>query len=273
MTDRLNGALSAQGDQTLQRTLALGGVIVALVLVDIFTPKVNVPMMYSLPLVLAAGWMDRRSLLWLAGMLAALTFAAFFVKNRIELVSGLETPLQHRLLNRSLATVSMACVTIILFMFERFRERIERMGGEQTARDPNAGVYNEVLAALEQVVAAMVCVVLVAGIALADVVLPGQVNVPILYAIPVYMCVLVRSRRLLWALTPLLLLLTIGGFFFGRAPTVSESMVVWLLTNRTLAAVLLLGLAVAAHVWIGTSKAATARPRSRPPLISPAGQV
>jgi len=97
-------------------------------------------------------------------------------------------------------------------------------------------------------------VLLVAGVATTDL-LTMNVNLSILYILPVLLAVRTRSRAWVWQLAVVLVALTYIGYFFGpRAVPESEGWrgMVWnyRMANRTLAAVTILLVAAMAHFWI-----------------------
>ena len=101
-----------------------------------------------------------------------------------------------------------------------------------------------------------------------------QYNLPILYGVPLVICAMTGRRVLLWSILPVLLAFTAAGYVIGPASSellghsdgrgpalVIGSSVVQgvptIFTNRTLAACVMVALALALHWWL--------RPRSTKP--------
>ncbi len=85
--------------------------------------------------------------------------------------------------------------------------------------------------------------------ALADLLTPAEVVVPILYGVPLLLCIWVRDLRFLWGLAGLLILLNfVSGTFGSPAVTISPSHAI--LINRALAAVTVIIIAGLVHVGL-----------------------
>jgi len=82
---------------------------------------------------------------------------------------------------------------------------------------------------------------------------PSEFNFPILYAVPLMLCVLSGSARAIWFMTPLLIALAWIGLWASNR-TVSEVLVLSAV-NRVLATAMLLALAL-----IGTFSARRGKP-------------
>ena len=96
---------------------------------------------------------------------------------------------------------------------------------------------------------------LTTAIALADFLSPANYNLAILYMVPLFLCAWTRSRRLLWGMWAVALLLAVAGFVFGP-PTAAHTHIELMVENRVLAVVALTLLAVLLHFQIGERSSA-----------------
>jgi hypothetical protein len=166
----------------------------------------------------------------------------------------------------------------------RFRASMERKRSDLDTVDAEGKVYEEILRAFEQMTATVISIVFVAVIAIADLLTPAQFNLPILYGVPLVICALTQKRTLLWLIVPAILFFTYAGYVIGPSASDGE---IWgsrqrvtqiggmtirdpgvvigsselhglpsLLTNRTLAACVILAAALLMHWWIGASRRA-----------------
>lgn len=91
---------------------------------------------------------------------------------------------------------------------------------------------------------------LVAIFAAIDFIVPGEVDVAILYGLCVGLCAWSRSPRFLWAIAAACVILTFAGLTFGPAPITGDSALRLFWIDRTIVAVKLLVLAACVHLWI-----------------------
>ena len=94
------------------------------------------------------------------------------------------------------------------------------------------------------------CAPLVAVIATVDYLSPANLNLAILYPIPLFICGWTRSRSLLWGMLFLLLGLTFIGYWFGQ-PATSANVGISMQKNRVLAALGLVTVTTILHYWMG----------------------
>ena len=103
----------------------------------------------------------------------------------------------------------------------------------------------------DETLAVLVGVGLMAIIALADFLSPANYNLAILYLVPLFLCAWTRSRRLLWGMLAVALVLTVVGFICGPPTTSTDTTMTRMIVNRTLAGFVLALLAVLLHFQIG----------------------
>lgn len=107
---------------------------------------------------------------------------------------------------------------------------------------------------LNPAVAIVLVISLTALFAAFDFVVPGEVNVAILYGLCVGLCAWSRSPRFLWAIAAATVILTLAGLFFGPAPVTGHYVLRYFWIDRAFVAVKLLVLAVFAHLWMQRSE-------------------
>jgi hypothetical protein len=162
--------------------------------------------------------------------------------------------LDYRLVNRTLVAVSLAITAFLLHFLRSIEHKLASRQARQGAHDADDAIYLQIVHALERFVTCVISAVLILCIAVTDVLAPAQVNLPVLYAVPLVLCFWTRSRKLLWGMLPILLVFTVAGYCVGPPTSVDQRWLASLLTNRFLAAGGLLGLTVIFHFWISSSR-------------------
>ncbi len=229
-------------------TLACMGLTAAIAAVDLRLPHVNVSIAFVLPMVLCIGLRRRFIWAWTIG-LVLLTYADYVIKYLPQGNEPLSTLANYRFLNRSFVAMLLLVTTAIFHRRTRINQsqsfwETDRLDRDQTHFDYAGSRWVVELSML------LVTLTTAGFITLADWLTPGQINLPILYGVPLILCSLVHSSRLLWSMLVVMLVLTILDFFWGPAPTVQHQFVHTLLTNRTIASACLLGLAVTVQFFI-----------------------
>src|ERR1041384_4791377 len=92
----------------------------------------------------------------------------------------------------------------------------------------------------------------VAVIALVDLITPVEVNLAILYGVPLLGCALARRRRILWGLVTICCVLSYAAFFWKWGGIGRGGLFASLLLNRSLDGLVLLGTGGLLHYLIGT---------------------
>lgn len=219
---------------------------------DLLTANVNLSILYILPLLLS-GRMRLRVWVWqLAAVLVALTYIGYFFGPRAahQTQGWQEMVWDYRFTNRTLSAVAILVVAMMVQFWIGMREK-NAMSHIATARhDPEQETVDQILQSFEVLGTALICGLMMFCIGLADVLSPGEFNLPILYVVPLMLCGAVRSRTLLWSILPFLLGLTLLGFVIGHSPTQPANMFQSLITNRYLAAAVQVAMALLIHTWI-----------------------
>ena len=245
-TDRDRPKLSGH---EVRRRIAVFALVAIPAALDLLTAsRMNLAILYSIALVVAARGGERRLVLALAPPLALLAYAGYVFEFRHVVFSDPGQLISYRLLNRTMCAAAILVVAGLLYYQMGFRERLARSRVDHP-RDQNE--YEEILRALEGLMAGLIASVMVLFVLLTDLLVPAQFNLPILYSVPLLVAAWIRSRRMLWWLVGLLLLLSVAGFIWGRPPTTTLAGVDVLLTNRTLATIALLAIGVVLHFWLG----------------------
>lgn len=226
-------------------------VVAGVAATDYLTSNVNLSILYSLPILLAARTRSRTWMWLLALFVLLLTYLGYFLGPHFQAGSTgwREMIGNYRMVNRTLSAATLLAVAVLA----HYWIGLSRHVGPDThlsGHDPERDTVNEVLHSFEIFGAALICGLIMACIALTDLYSPGEFNFPILYAVPLMICGAARSRSLLWSILPFLLLLTMLGFVLGPKAAHSESVFQSLVTNRFLAAGVQLALAILINVWI-----------------------
>jgi hypothetical protein len=213
-------------------------------ILDLCTPRTNFSILYIAPLIFFAqsGWM--RSGWRVTGLLVALTYGIYFLKNAIQ-PSGSDLPFHFRIVNRTLVAVMLVVMGQVLRLWIRRREEQYDAELPESIRRQDEEI-NATLAIL-------CCAALIVLIALSDFFTPANFNWPILYSIPLFICGWTRSRPLLWTMLILLLVLAAAAFIWG-APPMSPRPGSYLVLNRMLAGVGMAVVTLILHYWLGREK-------------------
>jgi hypothetical protein len=184
-----------------------GLTIVAIVAIDLFTSNLNVAVFFTIALVLA-GTIHLRSAPWrLAALLVILTYAGYFLgpwpadaQRQWSMMFD-----NFRFFNRSLAAAVIVALTALWAPVGNGADAAEASSAPRFTL-PRSGAFT-----------GLVCGVLMGGIAIADLFLPAYLNLSILYAVPVLVAPWALSRRHVWLVLPLLVVLIWGGLLLDPA--------------------------------------------------------
>lgn len=229
--------------------VVLVGLIAAL---DLRIPKVNLSMLYVFPLIIFAQTQRRGGILRLGVALVLLTYACFGLKYRLDIQSDYHWLWHHfGLLNRSFVAGSLLITTLLLHVYRRFRAYLEdRHSGQFSPSDTDEFLYEQIFRAFEGFLGVGICIVMALACFAVDVITPPDVNIAILYAIPLVIAALARNRLLIWILVPVLEAASYFGFAMGPAAVQGVNLP-WIITNRWLAAGSLVIIAFFLH-WMIT---------------------
>jgi hypothetical protein len=220
------------------------GAAVALAVSDALLPRVNLAILYSAPLI-AYVFLARRSVPWpLALVVIALAYGGYLPELLFWGTAHDRTLVAFSLANRTLvAAVILAITGLSASDLWPLPASTTRTGY------PNAGGNGTIF------MGGLACAGLVMLLAFMDLRLPDQLNLSILYVLPLCICVWIQSRAVLWIITGLAL----GAV--GVAFAVAHAHAPWppfMLANRMLAAAAVLATALALHlrIWRGPTSCA-----------------
>lgn len=178
----------------------------------------------------------------IAALLIGLTYGVYFLKNAINPVAADPRYFDYRLVNRSLVAIMILVMTKMIELWCRWKAE------QSDAEVPEALRYQD--QEISATFAVMACIPLSAAIAVVDYFAPASFNLPILYSIPLFVCGWTGSRRLLWSMLAVLLVMSLGGFLWGGAPLVDAEIRASLTRNRVLAAAGMIVVASILHFWM-----------------------
>ncbi len=222
---------------------------------DTLTPKINLSVLYSLLVVVAARRISRRNVWQLAAFMVALTFGVYGVKSSMEHKAIAGSVIGFTLVNRTLATLSLLAITAISYLWIGVRQQLEGHRTLLRSRDEDRADFVEVSRSLERFAAGTMCGILTLCIVVIDLLSPGQFNFPILYAVPLVICYALESRRMLWMVLPWLLLFTVVGYLMTPAVGVPESSINYVIKNRAISAFALVALSTLLNWWMQDTEA------------------
>lgn len=207
-------------------------------LVDVFTTKINLPILYILPLLIYAQTMHRQGLVGFALFFAFLTLGKYVGEGLYHKQTISEIFVSYRLINRSMVVMALLVSAFLLHRWIRFREQWAQQrtalkaDGEQPGR-----LFFQTMQIMERTIAILLSAVLCAAIFSLDLISPGQFNLPILYIIPLLIIGLSCSWRMTSICLVLMILLAILGYFVGPTITINskDTPLIYIQTNRFMA--------------------------------------
>jgi len=226
----------------------LVGAIAAL---DLALWGVNLSMLYVFPLILFAQTQRREGIFRLGIALVLLTYACYGLKYRVEIQQDYHWLLHHfGLLNRSFVAGSLLITATLLHLYRQFRAYLDdRHSGQFSPSDTDEFLYEQIFRAFEGFLGVGIAIIMVVACFAADLITPPDVNISILYAVPLVIAALARNRILLWTLVPVLQAASYFGFAWGP-PAVNGANIPWIITNRWMAAASLLIVAFIMHLML-----------------------
>ncbi len=236
-----------------QLTIAVFAMAFGVAASDAILPNMNLSILYSMLLVLYVRKGDRQHLLKMTLAFMALTMGVYMVK---VLRNSDYSFWSYRLLNRVMLVVSIGAIATVSHFLLGVRAALNMSRPMLRQRDEEFAEYQEIGRSVEQFATGLICGILTLSIAAIDLVTPGQINLPILYAVPLFICGAMQSRKLLWGLLPFLVLFTALGYWIGPATGYAGDVAMSFAKNRSLAALALVGIAWALHLWIRQSQKA-----------------
>jgi hypothetical protein len=196
--------------------------VVAISGADCFT-QLNLSILYAIPLVAIGRTSGAARLALLTGAFVNLTFLGYVIKTTWALENA--PPLvSYRMLNRSLvAAILVLTATELHAIVRRRRDR------------PEGDDFDRLLDSLRPVLVILLSAFAAVAILAADLITPGELNVPILYGAPIVLIAAAGSDRLIWWFASVLAVLSLLGYLVGPAPDVAPGFLRWAIVNRTLA--------------------------------------
>ncbi|HEX4144896.1 MAG TPA: hypothetical protein VHY91_15435 [Pirellulales bacterium] len=221
------------------------GIAIAMVpciaLAAVFVPNFGFSILYAIPLTLLGCCGQLRAMRWLTLAAIALAFVTYFLKFWLDPPTSGPQFLSFRIVNRAIMAGMLWLLSKVLGMwYEAERYRQDPLWSDEFDR-----AHGQISAMLGMLIAmpTVVC------IALVDALTPGQFNFAVLYVVPLVTCAWVRSVRLLWTLCALLVVLTIGGLFWGPPPAAEEPFQRFF-QNRVFQGSVMILVAGLMHYWI-----------------------
>ncbi len=224
--------------------MVVATVLVVWIAVSDLCLRSNFAILYVAPLLILAHADDVRRVWRAACVMMLLTFGVYFLKNVVNPPPIEWSHFDSRLVNRAFVALVLLAITGMLQAWMAWRR-------EQV--DPE--VSDEVRHEDQQIsatLALLTCAPLVVLIWSVDYFAPATYNLAILYAIPLFICGWMRSRRLLWGMLALTSALSIMAYLWG-APSPQPIPDFGLERNRLLAIGGTAAVTIGLHYWIGES--------------------
>jgi hypothetical protein len=222
---------------------------------DFGSRGVLISVLYAVPLVVMARAGYSNTLRWVTAALVVLIYAVYFGKWAIHSHAQGATPFDYKLLNRTFVVLAICMLEVLL----KLRVSTEHLRGDVELSEALRHEEDET----DETLAILLGVGLTTAIALADFLSPANYNLAILYMVPLFLCAWTRSRRLLWGMLAVSLMLSAAGFVCGPPTTSAHTHIALMIANRVLAALAITLLAVLLHFQIGERSSAARLSDSR----------
>jgi hypothetical protein len=188
-------------------------IILALAGTDFLTHSVNLSILYTIPAFVLARRLPAHLAALVVLLLIGLTYAGLFLGPRPP---GLETVPQlvdnYRIVNRSFAVVAIACTGFIAAWEQNWTAGMRSRIVAQSVLEERT-IYLDLMKQVRTMAALLLGVLMTGAVVAIDWSTPPEFNWPILYALPLVLCLISGSPRLVLLMMPVLLVLTWGGFF------------------------------------------------------------
>jgi len=225
--------------------------MVIFTIADMASRGVLVSVLYAVPLMLLARAGYANKLRWITAALVLVIYGVYFGKWAIYSAAHGTSPFDYRLVNRTFVVLAICMLEVLLKLrvsTECLREDVELSEALRQEEDET-----------DETLAILLGAGLTTAIALADFLSPANYNLAILYMVPLFLCAWTRSRRLLWGMLALALVLTVVGFLCGPPTSAANARMAFMVVNRTLAALVMTLLAILLHFQI-TDRGTVSRP-------------
>ena len=222
-----------------------------LAMLDICTTWINTATIYTIPAFFAAVLLRPRYAFAAFLILALLGYAGLFIGPRPDAMSATDLLFDFRMVNRTLSAAAIISVGVLIWSGQNYRRRVFARLRERKFTAEDSKIYLDLLERLEVQRALLITVIVVVSLFLTDFASPRELNLPILYGVPLILCASSRSIRMIWIMLPIVIALCWIGYFYGRVATqginLSETIVYM---NRIIASAVMVLLAVLATMWI-----------------------
>lgn len=215
------------------KSIALLG-FVALAVLDLSLANINWTALFAVPTLLLASRVSRiRDVWWYVILLVVAIYALYVVKYTLVHKQDIAWLLNYRLFNRTFAAFSiflLGLATQAWLYWQNERSLLTYLDrSDEDEVNATAGLVG--------------CIGLGLLITAIDFVSPANLNLPILFAVPLYLVSWLRDRRSLWITTILFIALTWVGYFVMFPATV-VGIETYLIINRTLVTLALILMAI-----------------------------
>ena len=235
----------------LRSLMLASALVLAIAVFDFVTFDINFSILYLLPL-LVISRMHRPRVVWQwAFALSVLTFAGYFAGVRGAGMQRWQDLVNFRVVNRGMVVATLIASAALLHIQIGLREIVDRRARLVQASAEEEHAFDQIIASFDRFATTILCVVLIGLVTLTDVLTPPQFNIPILFVLPLVASARIQQRWIVWAIVPLLLLLALAGLYLGPRPLpthIKDAMIV----NRMIASLVLIGVAIILHGWIGS---------------------
>jgi len=230
VSERYGGAYAALGFAVL-----LAGV-------DFATHSLNLSILYAIPMYVIA---MRLPAAWaaLVGLLLVIaTFAGLLYGARPPGLGTVAALLDnYRMVNRSFAAVAII-ITALVAAWQRHWSANLVVQAEKDAVIQDHPIYSDMISQVRFLTTLFIAMGITVSLVAVDWTTVAEFNLPILYAVPLVLCVLSGSMRAIWLMTPVLLVFTWAGFW--ASDDKMQVATIHPLVNRGIATAMLLVLAI-----------------------------
>ncbi len=216
--------------------------VAVLIISDLLTHSLNLSILYSIPMYLLAIRLPRMWVGIIAVGLVVLTYCGLFMGVRPP---GLQTAEQlfdnYRMVNRSLSSVSILATALVAGWQRQWSMRmLQRVEEDPVLLDHP--IYVDLMDQVRFFATLLIALCITTSLVIVDWTTTAEFNLPILYVVPMVLCVLSGSVRTIWFIGPILVVLTWAGFWASRDQMQVNPLLP--LMNRIIASLMLIALAI-----------------------------
>lgn len=237
----------AGGAIEILRMRVLAGLVlsIAVTAFDVVSQRLNMSIIHAALFLWMASALPARRLVGLATWLILLTYLGLLLKLQVW-PAELRVDIGARTLNRTLVAAILYLLVPAVQMWYPAPRPPAAVTDDALAQSQSDD-FDELFQSLLPIATVILSAVFAIVVVVTDLLVPANINLAILYTVPLFVASWFRNARVLWSATAILILLTFVGYFAGPIAPAAPSDIGLHLQNRVLIATVLLTVALLLH--------------------------